>query len=241
MPVRKDVVICLRVMMSAGRISVRLFLLTLTLFAKGATSASVAAAAFANPSPEWIAWQLAVGTSSYVGLVAWLDRPKGRLFSKNDLTVAPSQVPGAGMGLYASNTIPKGTILGTYPGVVMPLEQGLVKLAMAPRCETYIWRFSDSKFIIDPTDPQGLLEEYAFGGNPTTVGSVALCRTLLSVLKVPTTLCRINEPPVGLDRNVCTQEDLNNRVVNFVTERDVYAGEEFFIDYGLTYDRSGYR
>ena len=221
--------------MSAVRISFCLFLLTLTWSAKGATGA-----AFVIPSPEWIALQVAAGASSYVGLVAWLDRPKGRLYS-SDLTVAPSQVRGAGLGLYAGSTIPKGTILGTYPGVVMPLEQGLVKLNMAPRCQTYIWRFSDSKFIIDPTDPQGLLEEYAFGGNPTTAGSVALCRTLLSVLKVPTTLCRINEPPVGLDRNVCTQEDLDKRVVNFVTERDVHAGEEFFIDYGLTYDRSGYR
>ena len=53
-------------------------------------------------------------------------------------------------------------------------------------------------------------------------------------------LCRINEPPVGRDRNVCTEEELDKRIVKFVTERTVFAGEEFFIDYGLTYDRSGY-
>ena len=191
-------------------------------------------------SVEGAALQLIVGAASYVGLIALLDRPQGTLPLESSLVVAPSQVKGAGLGLYASKEIPKNTVLGTYPGVVMPLEQGLVKLRLAPCCETYIWRFSDSRHVIDPTDLQGKVHDYTCGGNPSTYGSVLLCQTLLSSFQVPTMLCRINEPPVGRDRNVCTEEELDKRIVKFVTERTVFAGEEFFIDYGLTYDRSGY-
>lgn len=200
----------------------------------------IAAWTIVPTSVEGAALQLAVGAASYVGLIALLDCPQGTLPLEASLVVAPSQVKGAGLGLYASKDIPKNTVLGTYPGVVMPLEQGLVKLRMAPSCETYIWRFSDSRHIIDPTNLQGQVHDYTCGGNPSTYGSVLLCQTLLSSFQVSTMLCRINEPPVGLDRNVCTQEELDKRIVKFVTERTVFAGEEFFIDYGLTYDRSGY-
>ena len=65
-------------------------------------------------------------------------------------------------------------------------------------------------------------------------------QTLLSFMKVPTTLCRINEPPRGKDVNVVTDEDRGARSVTFSLERDVFAGEELFIDYGLSYDRSAY-
>ena len=73
--------------------------------------------------------------------------------------------------------------------------------------------------------------------------SMELHQYLLSGIvlpKVPTTLCRINEPPKGRDVNVVTDEDKKKRQVVFSLERDVYAGEEFFIDYGLSYDRSMY-
>ena len=63
---------------------------------------------------------------------------------------------------------------------------------------------------------------------------------MLSWWKVPTILCRINEPPKGFDVNVVTDEDSQNRSVVFSLERDVYPGEEFYIDYGPSYDRSGY-
>jgi SET domain-containing protein len=33
---------------------------------------------------------------------------------------------------------------------------------------------------------------------------------------------------------------LNDRTVTFQLERDVYTGEELFIDYGFSYDRSMY-
>jgi hypothetical protein len=62
----------------------------------------------------------------------------------------------------------------------------------------------------------------------------------LSFVQVPTTVCRINEPPKGRDVNVITSEDRDSRTVTFILERDVYEGEELYIDYGLSYDRSMY-
>jgi hypothetical protein len=187
--------------------------------------------------------QVASAAGAYVGLVALLDRPRGMLaVGQPDLQIAPSQVEGAGLGLYvAAESLRKGTVLGTYPGVVMPLEQNLQKLYQYPWCEAYIWRFSDSKMLIDPTDAQGKLQAGTYGGNPSTFGSLWICQHVLPFLNQPTTLCRINEPPVGRDVNVRTEEDLTKRCVTFIVERDVYQGEELFIDYGLTYDRSNYR
>jgi SET domain-containing protein len=40
--------------------------------------------------------------------------------------------------------------------------------------------------------------------------------------------------------NVMATEDLAKREVIFELSRDVVKGEELFMDYGLTYDRSNY-
>ena len=184
--------------------------------------------------------RLTSALTSYFGFLGYLDRPQGYLMDHADeyLEVKQSTVPGAGLGLFAKETIPKNTVLGTYPGVVIPLGQNLGKLAKHPQCEGYIWRFSDNKMVIDPTNGEGILDSMSRGGNPSLPLSMELHKLLN--LQVPTTLCRINEPPLGRDVNVVTDEDREKRQVVFSLERDVYAGEEIFIDYGLSYDRSMY-
>lgn len=187
--------------------------------------------------------RLASAGLAYVGLVAYADRPRGRLALEDpsrSIQVRESLVPGAGLGLFAASTLRRGTVLGGYPGVVIPLTQNLGKLRDHPACEGYIWRFSDNQFVIDPTDRQGEIRDVCLGGNPSIPLSVAIFATLFRFMSVPTTLCRINEPPKGRDVNVITEEDLNARTVTFVLERDVYEGEELYIDYGLSYDRSMY-
>ena len=129
--------------------------------------------------------------------------------------------------------------MGNYPGVVIPLSQNLAKLQKHPQCEAYIWRFSDNAFVIDPTNEMGVVDDVCVGGRDGLPGSQWLFRNVFQ-FHVPTTLCRINEPPLGKDVNVVTDEDLEGRFVTFSLERDVAAGEEFFIDYGLSYDRSMY-
>jgi hypothetical protein len=193
-----------------------------------------------SESDLWII-RLASGAATYFGFVAYSDRPRGKLLVNPEyLEMKESQIPGAGLGLYLKETLPKDTVLGTYPGVVIPLRQNLDKLRQYPQCEGYVWRFSDNKFIIDPTNAVGDIEFNVRGGNPSMPLSQQLFSLLLSFLQVPTTLCRINEPPKGRDVNVVTNEDIPSRCVTFRLERDVYADEELFIDYGLSYDRSMY-
>lgn len=55
---------------------------------------------------------------------------------------------------------------------------------------------------------------------------------------MPITFARINEPGRGLDTNVVTEE--GSRELRIYAERDIQAGEELYIDYGASYDRSGY-
>lgn len=193
--------------------------------------------------PELWALRVASASLTYASFIGVADRPRGALSQDVApyLDIRDSMVPGAGLGLFCKGSIlRKGAVLGTYPGVVIPLQQNLDKLRAHPHCEGYIWRFSDNAFVIDPTDSQGLLREACRGGNPSLPLSNALFATLFSFLEVSTALCRINEPPKGRDVNVITEEDLKARTVTFVLERDVYENEELYIDYGLSYDRSRY-
>jgi hypothetical protein len=206
-------------------------------------SAPSLAFAIHHPYDLWVI-RIASACLTYFGLVAMTDRPRGGLLvPESTLQIKESLVPGAGLGLYVTQDLPAGTILGGYPGVVLPLAQHAASTKLqqlAPYSEAYIWRFGDNKFIIDPTDPQGILQDWCRGGNPSVPLSIGIFATILSFVTVPTTLCRINEPPKGKDVNVITEEDLVGRKVNFVLERDCCAGEELYIDYGLSYDRSHY-
>eukprot|EP00536_Pseudo-nitzschia_multiseries_P010345 jgi/Psemu1/289050/fgenesh1_pg.311_\ len=214
---------------------------------------------FAEPTGALLSpadiWALRIGSAlaTYFGFVTVTDRPRGSLAlplasdsERGCLRVGPSTVPGAGLGLFVTVDLPGGTVLGTYPGVVLPLQQhsAASKIRDHPGCLTYIWRFTDNQFVIDPTtSADGTLGDICDGGNPSQFGSVAffgLLRALGIAPRPSTALCRINEPPIGKDVNVATEEDLEGRIVTFKLERDVYAGEELHIDYGLTYDRSGY-
>lgn len=213
--------------------------------------------------------RLLSGVVTYFGFVISTDRPRGKLelplleleleptttetdnsnSNSNDnyyLRVGPSKT--AGLGLFVTQSLPKGTILGSYPGVVIPLpqhsESNKVK-TLFPECTEYIWRFTDNQYIIDPTNHiTGELDNYCKGGNPSQLLSCLLFNTILhplSIFSCSTALCRINEPSKGYDVNVITEEDLINRQVIFTLERDVVAGEELYIDYGLTYDRTKYQ
>lgn len=182
--------------------------------------------------------------SAYVGLVAWYDRPRGELYvdAPTTLRVSPSLVPNAGAGLFATRSLPEGTRLGTYPGVVRPAADALAKLRDVPSCETYVWRFTDDLFVVDPTDTDGRLPDECRGGSWRTPLSGVILNVLSPMLSLErsTVLARINEPPMGADCNVRSTENLETREVLFAISRDVTAGEELFMDYGLTYDRSSY-
>ena len=193
-------------------------------------------------SPQIIAAS-ASATLTYLFLLLTFDRPRGRLIipdASNSLVIQPSRVPNGGLGLFVSKSYPEGTVLGTYPGVLRPADVFYnTKCRLYPKAVGYSWRFTDSKYVIDPTDEYGDIQNVCFGGSDA-LSNVAF-KTMLSFMRVSTELTRINEPPVGFGGcNVSARENLDKREVVFTLCRDVVAGEELFLDYGLDYDRTGY-
>lgn len=187
--------------------------------------------------------QIVSGLSTYIGLVGFYDRPRGSLqIDEKAFILQQSQVENAGLGLYVTQPLSKGTILGSYPGVVRPASKFLQKYEAIPQTAVYTWRFTDNQSCIDPTTKDGLLLDVCYGGTDDYPLSYFIHAILFRFMAVPTYLARINEPPIGGNGcNVMVTEDLEKRQVIFELSRDVYAGEELFMDYGLTYDRSTYQ
>lgn len=102
----------------------------------------------------------------------------------------------------------------------------------------------ESGVVLDPTNSDGNIElelNYLFG-----------------IIKVPTVLARVNEPPSGYDCNLYTK--INDGNIEFITEKDIFADgknsfsncrlrvvmlinyfvEELFVDYGPRFDRDDY-
>jgi len=113
--------------------------------------------------------------------------------------------------------------LGSYPGVLYTRDRWLsskVSEEAAVLSARYSWTLPNGN-IIDPTDAYGQLPD--------------VLRVLGGIKQIPTLLCLTNEPLPGGDTNV--RAVFSDTEVTYVTERDVSPGEEFFVDYGPSYDR----
>ncbi len=123
--------------------------------------------------------------------------------------------------------IPRGTALGAYPGRVRTSDEMQRKALAAPLAKQYAFRTSDGRYL-DPTDAQGQPSARPAPGWPW-------------LLATPPLLAYANEPPRGAGgTNVFVEDGATPELLLFVANRDIGAGEEVFIDYGLTYDRSDY-
>jgi hypothetical protein len=72
--------------------------------------------------------------TSAVGFYAYETRPSGDLaVHSGDVQVKPSNVEGAGLGLFAARDLPAGTPLGSYPGCVWPARTWLQWKGILPR------------------------------------------------------------------------------------------------------------
>ena len=110
-----------------------------------------------------------------------------------------------------------------------------------PQAVGYSWRFTDNKFVIDPTDSRGEIRDICLGGSSEVPFSNVIFASLLRFWGVSTALCRINEPPIGAGGcNVSARENREKREVVFELIQDVVSGQELYLDYGLDYDRSRY-
>lgn len=153
---------------------------------------------------------------------------RGQLDGSVPLRIGPSLVPGAGRGVFAAADIPAFQTLGSYPGRLISGVQYEQKRLAVPATSSYCWVLEDGMGVLDPTDAQGTLLEPL---PRVEVGGFSLGA-------IPTTLALINEPSLGLDVNVATEQRGSTMI--FATGRDISSGEELFLDYGPLYDRSGY-
>lgn len=185
---------------------------------------------------------------TYLSLLLLYDRPRGHLslpsLSSPDtpFLISQSRIPNAGLGLFVTRSLPEGTVLGSYPGVLRPAESFYNgKCRRYPQAVAYSWRFTDNEFVIDPTNENGEIQSYCYGGSDEVPFSNLVFRSVFSFWRKDTALARINEPPIGIGGcNVRSREDLEKREIVFELCRDVVGGEELFMDYGVGYDRSGY-
>lgn len=178
-------------------------------------------------APSSLTLQEAFNTATAIGsmivggivfLEVYQERPRGWV-NEQLVEAAPSTLgPQAGRGLFALVDIPKGTVIGSYPGSIIPKsawvsrKTGEEAVVLASR---YAWTLADGTSVIDPTLPNGELPEtlVALGG----------------LIRKPTLLALVNEPPVGVDVNLVPV--ITDTSVEFVAaERDIFAGEELWID-----------
>lgn len=161
-------------------------------------------------------------------------RPRGWL-TPGLLHVRDSRV--AGRGCFAAVDMAHGTIIGAYPGRLRSGFEYAAKLrAVGPHVAEYCWKLGD-RAALDPTDDRGVLYE-APGVPLLETAPRSLSAGLLASFSKPTTLALVNEPAEGSDTNI--RVEIEGDEVFFITDREVAAGEELYIDYGQDYDRSSY-
>ena len=168
---------------------------------------------------------------AFVGIKAYETRAQGWLEKGVKLRVDVSRVPNGGRGVFADADIPMATVLGAYPGRVLPPLAYYNKLKKAPAASEYCFVLDNGEGgALDPTNDAGKLCE--------PLPLLPLLPFEVPLLSIDTTLALINEPPPSCDVNVLTEQQ--GSALIFSTARDVYAGEELYLDYGPTYDRSNY-
>lgn len=169
----------------------------------------------------------------YVGYV-YHHRPRG--WSRRDLLEVKQSSLGekAGLGVFSKQDIAGDTALGSYPGFVRSDIDMTAKSMVAPMSRYYCFSTRPG-CIIDPTGEDG------YPSTHPKPSSGTLCWWPFNV---DTTLSYVNEPSINqhVSVNVRVEDDPDDPLVGliFKADRDIQAGEELFIDYGIQYDRSMY-
>eukprot|EP00798_Chlamydomonas_sp_ICE-L_P024179 gene24179-9769_t len=169
--------------------------------------------------------EFAFAAFAALAVVSYTNRPKG--WARTDiLSVQDSGI--AGLGLFAKQPIPGGTVLGAYPGRPRSAVEMTAKAETAPLARQYVFRTDDGRYL-DPTDIEGKPCPRPAPG-PMWPADINIA------------LAYANEPPVGSAGPNASLEDGETPLdILFVASRDIVEGEEIFIDYGKSYDRGGYK
>ena len=184
-------------------------------------------------NPPLIAIEAAATASTLFVAFCIKHRPRGT--ARDDLLEArPSLV--SGTGLFARQDIGAGTILGQYPGRPRSSRDMLEKverlgaIGVSASYAASTGRGGEDGLYLDPTDAQGALSAYPNPGAPWP-------------FKININLAYINEPPPGGDCNcsLVDGQDDDPADLCFIASKLISKDSECFVDYGPTYNRSGYR
>ena len=137
--------------------------------------------------------------------------PKARATATPDISIGPSNIKGAGEGLFAGCEIPANVALGHYKGVTRT-EKDLGEIIRT--------------------------EKKALGHSPTEAYAFALGDGTFvdAALEKGTSYTRfINEAPTVDERN-CTPRNLRGKVY-FITTKLIESGKEILTYYGNQYGR----
>lgn len=116
-----------------------------------------------------------------------------------------------GRGVVSLVDIPKGTLLGVYPGKYLTIDQFLEKETFVSRSIKSTFKFSEN-VVIDPTDIFGFLPN-----------------------KPQLRIAFINEPPPGFQANVMVLS--SSKYIWYLSCLDIKKGQQIFTNYGNTYRR----
>ena len=129
-------------------------------------------------------------------------------------------------GVFAKADLPKGTILGAYPGRRRSSAEIMRKVQYAPDTRQYIFHLGQALYL-DPTDQEGQPSRYPSPGLPW--------------LSIDPSMAYVNEPATSSSNvNLEIVDGLDGDVM-FRAAQELKKGEELYIDYGRLYDRSTYR
>ena len=84
------------------------------------------------------------------GITAFERLPRGQLrLPPDSLLIAPSTVRGAGLGVFAGRRLVKGTVLGTYPGVLHQSAYAWseTKGTLVPEASAYVWSLQNGTCV----------------------------------------------------------------------------------------------
>ena len=147
----------------------------------------------------------------------------GQLPSIASVQLRPSTVHSK--GVFAKQDLRPGSTLGAYPGRPRSPAAMAAKAQQAPASKAYAFCTSGGTFL-DPTD---------VAGQPCSQP-----RPGLPWLSNDPLLAFVNEPPPGQLTSVSVVDGRDDLELVFVVTADVRAGEELFVDYGPSFDRSDY-
>lgn len=167
------------------------------------------------------------------------------------VTIAPSNIPGAGAGVFASEDIAEGDLVTFYPGDILTYsrEGNIEASARSTQTRSVIWgAHVPAKLKTDPPSTWvdyelGISAVYTIMGHPSMQDDMAYAGHMINDAAMLQSSACGDDPAGASAAYVATSEELANVAhvdlagchAAVVATRALKAGEEVFVTYGAQY------